>query len=310
MGQELFKAYDVRGIYPDELDEEAAYRIGMGFAQSNLLGEGRSVVVGRDMRPSSEPLFAALADGLLTGGMDVVDIGLSSTPMFYFAVNTLGAAGGVMLTASHNPAQYNGFKFVREEAIPISSDSGLAAIRERAFVTPASKPASRGSCRRENLNERYRAFFAERLHVAFDRPVVIDAGNGMAGAILPGILDTQEISHKDLYFELDGRFPHHEANPRKDENLASLREAMAAEPRSIGVAFDGDADRVAFLDERGERVRGDLLTALIATALLEERGPGVILYDLRSSRVVPEVIPAHTGGARSRLALGIHSSRP
>ncbi len=295
MGQELFKAYDVRGIYPDELDEEAAYRIGMGFAQSPLLGEGRGVVVGRDMRPSSEPLFAALADGLLTGGMDVVDIGLSSTPMFYFAVNTLGAAGGVMITASHNPAKYNGFKFVREEAIPISSDSGLAAIRERAFVTPASKPASRGSCRRENLNERYRAFFRERLHVAFDRPVVIDAGNGMAGAILPGILDTQEISHKDLYFELDGRFPHHEANPSKDENLASLREAMAAEPHSIGVAFDGDADRVAFLDERGERVRGDLLTALIATALLEERGPGVILYDLRSSRVVPEVIRAHGG---------------
>ncbi len=303
MKKEIFKAYDVRGIYPDELDEDAAYRIGQGFAQSGLLTRGRGVAVGRDMRISSDSLFAALADGLNAGGTDVIDIGLSTTPMLYFAVNTLGTAGGVMITASHNPAGYNGFKFVREEAIPISAETGLNTLRERAFASSPGRAARVGARRKEDLAERYRSFFGERFSIALDREVVIDAGNGMAGAVLPGILKSQEIRHTDLFFELDGRFPHHEANPLKEENLADLRRAMRARPGSIGIAFDGDADRVAFLDERGELVRGDLLTALIAKQLLQQNGRGAILYDLRSSRVVPEVVRA-CGGRPVKTRVG------
>ena len=290
--KEIFKAYDVRGIYPDELDEDAAYRIGKGFAQSGLLPRGRGVAVGRDMRTSSESLFAALADGLNTGGMDVIDIGLSTTPMLYFAVNVLGAAGGVMITASHNPAEYNGFKLVREQAIPISAETGLNVICERAFSSSPIRNVLKGARRKEDLTERYRSFFAERFSIALDREVIIDAGNGMAGAVLPGILETQGIRHTDLFFELDGRFPHHEADPLKEENLADLRQALKGQPGSIGIAFDGDADRVAFLDETGDLIRGDLVTALVARRLLEERGAGTILYDLRSSRVVPEIVTA------------------
>jgi phosphomannomutase len=301
--KEIFKAYDVRGIYPDELDEDAAYRIGQGFAQSGLLPRGREVAVGRDMRTSSESLFAALADGLNAGGMDVIDIGLSTTPMLYFAVNVLHTAGGVMITASHNPAEYNGFKFVREEAIPISAETGLNTIREGAFASSPERTARGGARRKEDLAARYRSFFGERFSIALDREVVIDAGNGMAGAVLPGILETQGIRHTNLFFELDGRFPHHEADPLKEKNLADLRRAMRERPGSIGIAFDGDADRVAFLDERGELVRGDLLTALIAKQLLQQNGRGAILYDLRSSRVVPEVVRA-CGGRPVKTRVG------
>jgi phosphomannomutase len=303
MKEEIFKAYDVRGIYPDDLDEDAAYRIGKGFAQSGLLTQGSEVAVGRDMRTSSDSLFAALADGLNAGGMAAIDIGLSTTPMLYFAVNVLGAAGGVMITASHNPAEYNGFKFVREQAIPISAETGLNAIRERAFAASPTSHVLKGTRRKEDLTQRYRSFFAERFSITLDREVIIDAGNGMAGAVLPGILETQEIPHTDLFFDLDGRFPHHEADPLKEENLADLRQAMRERPGSIGIAFDGDADRVAFLDESGERVRGDLLTALIAKKLLEEHGSGAVLYDLRSSRVVPEVVRA-CGGRPVKTRVG------
>ena len=303
MKEEIFKAYDVRGIYPDDLDEDAAYRIGKGFAQSGLLTQGREVAVGRDMRTSSDSLFAALADGLNAGGITVIDIGLSTTPMLYFAVNVLGAAGGVMITASHNPANYNGFKLVREQAIPISAETGLNVICERAFSSSRIGNVLKGTRRKEDLTERYRSFFAERFSITLDREVIIDAGNGMAGAVLPGILETQGIRHTNLFFDLDGRFPHHEADPLKEENLKDLRRAMSERPGSIGIAFDGDADRVAFLDESGELIRGDLMTALVARQLLQERGPATVLYDLRSSRVVPEVVRA-CGGRPVKTRVG------
>jgi len=294
LDRSIFKAYDVRGIYPDQLDEKIAYRIGLGFALSGLLRPTGEVVVGRDMRESSDSLFAAFTRGLMEAGRDVVDIGRCTTPEFYFAVNILSAAGGAMITASHNPAAYNGFKFVRAQAIPISGESGLTEIRDRAESSPLPK-GKRGKMRQEDVGPRYVDFFSRRFSLALDRKVIIDTGNGMVGAVLPKVLARQHIPYEGLYFTPDGRFPHHEANPLKEENLRDLRRAVAETPGSLGVAFDGDGDRVAFLDESGKLVRGDLLTALIASHLLDEQGPGTIIYDLRSSRVVPEVVRAHGG---------------
>lgn len=296
MNQDIFKAYDVRGIYPSELDETDAFRIGRGFALSELPRIGKPVVVGRDMRTSSGPLAEAVSSGLMAEGHSVIDIGLCTTPMLYFAVNVLDAAGGVMVTASHNPGEYNGFKFVREGAIPIGSESGLAEIKEQTLNAPrSSDSALRGSIRRESVLDRYATFFADRFSIELAHPLVIDAGNGMAGAILPRILTSQKMIHHELFFEPDGRFPNHEANPLKEENLRQLRETMKDILGSIGIAFDGDGDRVCFLDELGQVVPGDLLTALLAAEILDENGEGKILYDLRSSRIVPEIIRAHGG---------------
>ncbi len=295
MNDSIFKAYDVRGRYPNDLDESTAFAIGWGFARSGLVDLSRPVVVGRDMRESGKDLSEALSLGLTAAGAAVIEIGLSTTPMFYFAVVRLGAGGGIMVTASHNPGEYNGFKFVRELSIPISSDTGLLEIRERSKEAPAWR-AGRGTEQAEvDLTREYVGFYEERFAVSLDREVVIDAGNGMAGAILPRVLSTQKIRHEDLFFELDGRFPHHEANPLKEESHAFLRRAMAERPGSIGVSFDGDGDRVAFLDETGELIRGDLLTALIAGRLLRKNGGGTVIYDLRCSRAVAQAVRALGG---------------
>lgn len=304
LDERIFKAYDVRGIYPDELNEDTAYRIGIAFARSGLLTLGKELVVGRDMRESSDSIFDAFASGANAGGLDVIDIGLCTTPMLYFAVNVLNAAGGAMITASHNPGQHNGFKLVREEAIPIGGDTGLDRIKQEALI--ASRTGNErhdGTTRQEDILDRYASFFAQRFSVDLMNPVVIDTGNGMAGAILPRILQDQQITVQPLFFEPDGRFPHHEANPLKEENLHQLREAMKHTPGSIGVAFDGDADRVCFLDEAGRTVRGDLLVALLAPQFLSERPGGKILYDLRSSRIVPEEI-LKFGGQPIRTRVG------
>ena len=304
LNESIFKAYDIRGIYPDELNEDAAYRIGIGFARSELLTLGKDLVVGRDMRESSGSLFDAFASGANAGGLDVIDIGLCTTPMLYFAVNVLNAAGGAMITASHNPGQYNGFKLVREEAIPIGSDTGLDRIKQEALIASRTGNGTHGgTTRQEDILDKYAAFFAQRFSVDLANPVVIDTGNGMAGAILPRILQDQQITYQRLFFEPDGRFPHHEANPLKEENLRQLREAMDDSPGSIGVAFDGDADRVCFLDETGRTIRGDLLVALLAPRFLSERPGGKILYDLRSSRIVPEHI-LKFGGQPIRTRVG------
>jgi len=304
LNEGIFKAYDIRGIYPDELNEDAAYRIGIGFARSELLASGKELVVGRDMRESSDSIFDAFAAGAHAGGLDVIDIGLCTTPMLYFAVNVLNAAGGAMITASHNPGQYNGFKLVREEAIPIGSDTGLDRIKQEALIaSPTGNGAHEDTIRREDILEQYAAFFAQRFSIDLVNPVVIDTGNGTAGAILPRILQDQQITYQPLFFEPDGRFPNHEANPLKEENLRQLREAMKSTPGAIGVAFDGDADRVCFLDEAGRTIRGDLLVALLAPRFLSARPGGKILYDLRSSRIVPEEIRKF-GGQPIRTCVG------
>jgi phosphomannomutase len=289
----IFKAYDIRGVVPGELDADAAYRIGRGIARH--IGAS-SLAVGRDARPSSPELFEALVRGVTDEGTDVVDLGLVCTPMLYFAVDHLGSGGGIMLTASHNPAQYNGFKVCREHAIPIGEASGLKEI-ERLSQTVAAAAAAepRGGVSRVDV----RADYVDHvLAVGGGRPrlkVAIDCGNGMASVGLEPLLAELDLEVERLYFEPDGSFPNHEADPLKVENLRDVCEAVKRSGADFGVAFDGDADRAVFVDEEGEPIPSDLVTALLARRALRRHPGGIVLYDLRSSRVTAEEIEAAGG---------------
>jgi phosphomannomutase len=304
----IFKAYDVRGVYPRQISEPVARQIGLAF--QHVLDEedrarGNTVVVSRDMRASSPPLAAALVDGLLAAGLDVLDIGLATTPMNYFAVGATGAAGGVQTTASHNPAEYNGFKFSQSDARPVSGDHGIA-LRERKIAAGDLPAAPRPGERRsgEILEEygRHVLSFLRRPPGARPLKVVVDAGNGM-GTLYRPLLEQTGAELELLYFELDGTFPNHEANPLKEENLRDLCDRVRRVGADLGVAFDGDADRAAFVDERGETVGSDLATALVAGELLSREPGKAVLYDLRSSRAVPEYI-AECGGVPVRERVG------
>jgi phosphomannomutase len=288
----IFKAYDIRGIYGKTLDEELALAIGRAFV---TLLECRSVAIGRDMRPHSAPLFTALAEGITMQGADVIDLGICSTPMSYHGSGTLGADAGIMVTASHNPGEWNGFKLSRAQAVPISGVTGIAEIEkivaDGAFARPADVA---GTIRAHDAVAAYVADI--RQHAAFARPVRIaaDLANAMGiyeVKVLQGIMDVDP-----LFDTLDGTFPNHEANPLNHATLAALQARVRAGNFDFGIAFDGDADRVGFVDETGAIVPMDMITALIAEDLLG-RERGVILYDLRSSRAVKEVIEANGGDA-------------
>jgi phosphomannomutase len=302
MNQRIFKAYDIRGKYPSDVNEAAAGAIGFGLARFLIRHKAGPVVVGRDWRLGSASLAECTIAGLQVGGRDVIDIGQVTSPMFYFAVNRLGAAGGAMVTASHNPSSYNGFKLVRENAIPMAMGTGLEKIKQESENAPPIEGRSLPALQ-QSVAKEYAQYFFERFKGPFTRRVIVDAGNGVAGAILPSILGPLGVDYKGLFFEPDGRFPNHEANPLVDGNLQHLRDAMRENRGTIGIAFDGDGDRVAFLDEKGVRVRGDLITALLAETLLERNGPGTVLYDLRSSHAVPEAIAVY-GGTPSRIRVG------
>jgi len=295
MNPAIFKAYDIRGLYPEELDARGALAIGRALARK--LGPG-PVVVGFDMRVSADALREALVTGLTAEGADVIDIGRVSTPILYFAVTVLRAVGGAMITASHNPGGYNGFKVCGPNAVPIGIESGLREVRDVALeLAGQPSPPARGSLRREDVKERY---YESLLALFPARPrlrAVIDAGNGIAGEAFGGLLDRLPLEVKRLYFEPDGSFPNHEADPLKHENLADLQRAVLAEHADLGIAFDGDGDRAVFVDETGEAIPADLMTALFCEVILERNllgaGPGAaMLYDLRSSRVVPETLLA------------------
>jgi phosphomannomutase len=297
----IFKAYDVRGVVPDELDAAAAYRIGRAVARFL----GRPVVaVGRDARKSSPELFDALVRGLGDEGSPVRDLGLVCTPMLYFAVEHLGAGGGVMITASHNPARYNGFKICREHAIPIGEASGLREIERLAGEAPrVGRPGGRPPLRRVDLREPY---VEHVLRVGPRVPrlrLAIDCGNGMASVALEPLLARVPLEVERLYFEPDGTFPNHEADPLKVENLRDVREAVRRTRADLGVAFDGDADRAIFVDDRAEPVPSDLVTALLARRALREHPGGRVLYDLRSSRVTAEEVEA-AGGLAEMCRVG------
>ncbi len=296
----IFKAYDIRGLYPSQLDESIARRIGLAFPQildEEALARNRRVIVGRDMRSHSAPLAAALIDGLLDAGLDVLDIGLATTPMSYFAVGRLAAAGGIQVTASHNPAAYNGLKLSRHEARPVSGDHGIPRLEKLVAGDELTAASQRGVLEQGEIFETYGEYLLGMLEPAGDDRqlrVVVDAANGM-GTIYRPLLERAGIELIPLYFELDGTFPNHEANPLKLENLRDLCREVKRQDADLGISFDGDADRAAFVDEHGEPIGSDLITALIAGEILE-RDPGkAVVYDLRSSRAVPEYIREHGG---------------
>jgi phosphomannomutase len=284
----VFKAYDVRGIYPDELDEEGAYRIGRAYAEAF---EPRAIAVGRDMRLSSPTLAEAVVRGALDAGTDVVDIGMVGTEMLYFAVGDLRLEGGVAVTASHNPKEYNGMKIVRRGALPVGSDSGLLEIRDRA-QRAFDEPSRRGSLRSEDVYGPFVDKVLSFVDVGALAPlrVVIDAANGMAGAMLPPILDRLPVEAVRCFFEPDGTFPNHEPNPLLPENRRFVEAKVRDEEADLGIAFDGDADRCFFVDDTGAFVPGDFVTALLAEAMLEKQPAGKVIYDVRASWAVPETI--------------------
>ena len=288
----IFKAYDIRGVYPDDLDEKLAERI--GAATARFLTPA-CLVVSRDMRSSSLPLANAVIRGILTAGCDVLDVGMISTDANYFAIAYYRKGGGIQVTASHNPSQYNGCKISREQAIPMSYDSGLANIERIALGPPMRSAENRGRIEQKVILPDWKQHILSFVRRMEPLKVVIDAGNGMAGKMLPPILSELPIEVTDLYFELDGSFPNHEANPLKAENLRDLQKAVRDQGADLGVAFDGDADRCVFVDEQAKVISCDFITALLAGPLLQRHPKAAILYDIRSSRVVAEEIRKHGG---------------
>jgi phosphomannomutase len=286
----IFKAYDIRGIYGKDLDETLAYKIGRAFV---TFTNAKNVAVARDIRPHSEPLFAALAKGITEQGADVIDLGYGSTPMSYFANGTLGTDASVMITASHNPAEWNGFKLCRAQAVPISGATGIQDIErivtEGSFAPAPATPGTISAC---DILPAYARHVAQFAHLKRPIHVAIDFANGMGlweVKTLQGL-----ITWDGLYEEPDGRFPNHEANPLHHATLADLQAKVRGGNYAFGVAYDGDADRAGFLDEKGEIIPMDLITALVAQDVLATR-KGVIFYDLRSSWVVKETIEAAGG---------------
>jgi phosphomannomutase len=294
----VFKAYDVRGMYPSELDEEGAYAIGRAYVEQF---EPRRIVVGRDMRISSPSMAAATIEGAGDAGADVLDIGLAGTEMVYFAVGDLDLDGGIAVTASHNPKEYTGMKIVRRGALPVGGESGLLDVRDRAL--DVSRGQTPGPGRRGHVDE-YDIWpaYVERVlsFVELDEilplRIVIDAANGMAGVMLAPVLERlPKIDAVRCYFEPDGSFPNHEPNPLLPENREFIVRKTLEEGAALGVAFDGDADRCFFVDDTGEFVPGDFVTALLAEAILEKQPGAKIIYDVRASWAVPETIRAAGG---------------
>ncbi|MFN8193599.1 MAG: phosphomannomutase/phosphoglucomutase [Nocardioidaceae bacterium] len=298
----VFKAYDVRGLVPEQLDEALAHAVGNAFV---AVTGARAVVVGRDMRPSSPALASAFAEGATLAGADVTMIGLASTDQLYFASGHLGRAGA-MFTASHNPARYNGIKLCRSEARPVGMETGLAEIRSAVGAGDLRRAGKPGWIDEMDLLDDYASHLRTLVPVG-GRPlkVVVDAGNGMAGLTAPAVLGplAERVDLVPMYFELDGTFPHHEANPIEPENLRDLQARVVAEGADLGLAFDGDADRCFVVDERGEAVSPSTLTALIATRELAGTPGATIIHNLITSRAVPEIVTEH-GGVPVRTRVG------
>ena len=295
----IFKAYDIRGVYPDQLDEDAARRIGAAFAR---FVKSDRIVVGRDMRESSPVLSREFNEGARGAGASVIDVGEVSTDGLYFA-SGLFDLPGAMFTASHNPARYNGLKLCRRKAAPIGGDSGLEEIRQLA-EGPLPTGGS-GSMEERDVLDEYARHCRSFVDVDSIRPlkVAIDAGNGMAGKTVPATLDSLPIEIVPLYFELDGTFPNHPANPIEPENIRHLQEVVIEQECDLGIAFDGDADRMFLVDERAEGVSGSLTTALVAARMLLKDPGEKVIYNLICSWVVPEVI-RENGGEPIRTRVG------
>ena len=306
MLEKIIKAYDIRGLVKDEITPDFSFSLGVAYAKFlELEREPATIVVGEDMRPSSSPLADAFSDGATSQGMDVIRIGLASTDMLYFASGKLNLRG-IMFTASHNPAKYNGMKLCKSGARPIGQESGLVKIRQliEEGVPISNRPV--GSVRKQELLSEYVDYLLARFPAKTFKKrklkVVIDAGNGMAGFTAPAVMEKLNIDLVPMYFELDGNFPNHEANPIEPENLKALQKRVKKEKADIGLAFDGDADRCFLIDEKGDLVNPSALTALIAVRELKVNPGATIIYNLISSKAVPEVILENGGTAlRSRV---------
>jgi phosphomannomutase len=297
----IFMAYDIRGVVPDELDEGVAEAVGAGFAR---LTGAPTIVMAHDMRASSEPLADAFARGVTSCGADVIDAGLGSTDLLYYASGHLGMPGA-MLTASHNPARYNGIKLCRAGAKPVGQDTGLADLQEMSASWVRSTPAAPGTVRKRDLLPGYASYLKTLVDLSAIRPlkVVVDAGNGMAGHTVPKVFEGLPIDLVPMYFELDGSFPNHEPNPINPANLVDLQQMVVKTSADIGLAFDGDADRCFVVDERGEIVSPSVLTALIAVRELEREPGATVIHNLITSKTVPEIVESH-GGTAVRTRVG------
>ncbi len=297
----IFKAYDIRGLYPQELDAPLARRIGNALAR---LLAARRLIVGRDMRTHSPELARAVIEGLRDAGAEVLDIGLASTPMAYFAIGSRDVDGGLVVTASHNPGRYNGMKLCARGAAPISAANGIRDIERMCAERQPQPAARRGGLRELDLLAAYADHVAAFARLERPVAVAVDAANGMEGYTLPPILERVPLARaQTLFMELDGTFPNHEANPLKEENLEPVRALLRRTGAEVGVGFDGDGDRCCFVDETGRTVPADLMTALLARVFLEQQPGAAVVYDLRSSWVVKEEIE-RAGGVAVRDRVG------
>jgi len=307
MDPTIFKAYDIRGVYPEQINKEDAWKIGGAtarFLHSHVGDDGqeqantKSLCVGRDMRTHSGPVAKALIEGMKAAGANVIDIGMTDTPQMYFAINYLGACGGVQVTASHNPAQYNGFKISGLQAKPVGGDTGLKDIERIAMALEHTNDKTSGSVEKRDLTAEYKHHVLQFLRpIAEKVKVAIDASNGMAGKMVPAIFSDLPIEIIALNFEHTGTFKH-EPNPLVEKNLAEVKRAVKKHKCHFGVCFDGDADRLMMVDQNSETIGCDLMTALMASYFLEKEPGATIVYDLRSSRVVAEEIIKHGGTPR------------
>jgi len=298
----IFSAYDIRGIYGDAMTDEVAYRIGRAAAQYLNVPE---IAVSRDMRVSSPQLAAALIRGITDQGMNAIDLGMNTTDGLYFAVGKFNFPAGVMITASHNPAKYNGMKFCRAQASPISLETGLAEIRDLAVSGHFTEPASKGQVTQRDVTEAYVNHVLSFIDVNKIRPlkVVIDAGNGMAGMIVPRVFQRLPCELVPLYFELDGSFPNHPASPIEPQNMVDAQKKVREVGADLGAAFDGDADRMFAVDEHGNLVDSSMVTAAVSQSLLRKKPGSTILYNLIVSKSVPALIE-RLGGHAVRTRVG------
>ena len=297
----IFKAYDVRGIYPDEIDEGIAKRIGNAFVRFT---GASTVVVGYDMRPSSVPLSQAFIEGAILAGADVVNVGLASTDLVYFAAGTLDAPAA-MFTASHNPAQYNGVKLCRAGAAPVGESTGLVQIKEAVASGLLERAEESGQVREQDMLGAFAEHVRSFADLSVLRPlkIVADTANGMGGLVVPRVFEGLPFELEVLFGELDGTFPNHPADPIQPENLASLRKRVLETGADLGLAFDGDADRVFLVDNEGEPVSGSTTTAIVAKTMLARTPGGTVVHNLICSKTVPEVV-RECGGEPVRTRVG------
>jgi phosphomannomutase len=299
----IVKAYDIRGVVGEQLDADLVRDFGAAFALL-IKPEAPAVVIGHDMRDSSPGLAAAFAEGVTSQGLDVVSIGLASTDQLYFASGSLNLPGA-MFTASHNPAKYNGIKLCRAGASPVGQDTGLAEIRDTVEQGVPGFEGQRGTLTERDVLADYAAYLRNLVDLSGSRPlkIVVDAGNGMGGHTVPTVFDGLPIEVVPMYFELDGSFPNHEANPLDPANIVDLQAKVREVGADAGVAFDGDADRCFIVDERGEPVSPSAITALVAVRELAKDPGGTIIHNLITSKGVPEIVAEH-GGKPVRTRVG------